>query len=135
MGHQRSSPVHAFSKGKDCRNHDGFPRLQMLQRVGEFAAAHAATRVLLAPSTRDATAAPVFPTPPLPRPSDKVGSQHRLLAAMTAVASCGLARVLQSRKRAVSAAPPHCTAWGRGGPVLSPRDATDRLFVFRHPAS
>lgn len=41
---------------------------QVMQPVCEWAASHPGTRVLLLPSTRDAMAAPVFPTPPLTRP-------------------------------------------------------------------
>lgn len=41
---------------------------QVLQPVCDWARHHAAVRVLLLPSTRDAMAAPVFPTPPLVQP-------------------------------------------------------------------
>ena len=41
---------------------------QVMQPVCEWAGTHPGTRVLLLPSTRDAMAAPVFPTPPLARP-------------------------------------------------------------------
>lgn len=43
--------------------------LQVLQKLSDFSARCPATRILLAPSTRDAYALPVFPQPPMCPPS------------------------------------------------------------------